>query len=325
MDYNNFLKHSKILSVGSYLPEKVFTNNDLEKFVDTNDSWIVERTGIKKRHIAEQNQLSSDMAKEASLQAIKRASIISEDIDLIIVATTTPDKTFPSTAAKLQSLIGAKNAFAFDLQAVCAGFIYAISVADNYIKSGHVKTALVVGVDKMSALLDWQDRSTCVLFGDGAGAVIIQAQDKNESMIIGTKLYCDGSFENILYTSGGVSSTGSSGTVQMQGKEVFKNAVEKMSSACKEICDIHNISINNIDHFIPHQANIRIMEGVAKKLSFPLEKVIATVDHHANTSAASIPLALEEAVSADKIQRGQTILLTAFGAGLTWGASIIKW
>ncbi len=316
--------NSVITGHGSYLPSKILTNYDLEKIVDTNHDWIVERTGIYQRHIAE-NESNLDMAYHASLAAIKTAKIDKDQIDLIIVATTSSDNSFPSTAAKLQGALGIKNGAAFDIQAVCAGFIYGINIADNFIKAKQATNILLVGVDKMSSLLDWSDRSTCVLFGDGAGAVIISAQESDDKIgIIASKIYSDGSLHEALYTDGGISSTKTAGTVKMKGQEVFKHAVEKMSSSIRDLFIANNMDISDTDIFIPHQANLRIVESVAKKLSLPKEKLICTLDKHANTSAASIPLALDYALENNKIKSGDIVALTAIGAGLCWGSAIIR-
>lgn len=320
------MNRSVIIGCGSYLPEKILTNDDLTKIVDTNDEWISTRTGIKQRHISAEGELTSDMAAKASEIAIKKAGINAGQIDLIIVATTTADRVFPSAAVNVQALIGARNAAAFDVQAVCSGFIYAMSIADNFIKSGQFKTALVIGADKMSAILDWQDRNTCVLFGDGAGAVILQAASSNESRgIISTSIYSDGNFQDILNTNGGVGFSGTVGKVKMQGQEVFKHAVDKMSASVKTALVEAKYSVSDIDFLVPHQANSRILDMVAKKLSVPSEKVISTVQYHANTSAASIPLALDYADNNKSLKKGDLIALTAIGGGLTWGTCLLKW
>jgi 3-oxoacyl-[acyl-carrier-protein] synthase-3 len=318
-------KKSIITGHGSYLPSKVLTNFDLEKTVETNDSWIVERTGIKQRHIAEANELTSDMAIKAAENAINTAKIDKQQIDLIIVATTTPDLTFPSTAVKVQAQLGIKNCIAFDIQAVCAGFIYGLNIADNFIKTNQARNILLIGAEKMSSIIDWQDRATCVLFGDGAGAVIISAQENTEKGIISCKSYSDGNLYDILYTSGGVASTGDAGKIKMIGKEVFRHGVEKMSSSIIDILNDNQLTANDIDVFIPHQANIRIIEGVARKLNFPMEKVICTVDMQANTSAATIPLALDYALNNNLIKSNDLVAMTALGAGLCWGSSLIRW
>lgn len=314
---------SRIIATGSYLPEKFLTNFDLEKTVDTTDSWIVERTGINKRHIAAADELTSDIASKAALKALANANLQAEDIDMIILATTTPDLTFPATATTVQAKIGAKSAFAFDLQAVCCGFVYAIATANNFIKSGQVKNALVIGADTLSRIVDWQDRNTCVLFGDGAGAVVLQACSDG-SGIIATDLHSDGSLNNILKTSGGTSNQ-KTGFIEMSGKEVFKHAVEKMSKSVLSVLEKAQLSVADIDLLVPHQANARILNAVATRLNLPEEKVVITVQDHANTSAASIPLALDFANSQGRIKKDQIIVLEALGGGLTWGSVILKW
>lgn len=319
------MSRAAIIATGSYLPARKVTNDDLAKVMDTSDEWISERTGIKQRFIAEDGQTCSDMAAEAARNAISGSSVSKDDIDLIIVATTTPDKTFPSVATMVQAKLDIKKGAAFDVQAVCAGFIYALSVADSLIKSGMAKTALVIGADKMSSIVDWDDRRTCVLFGDGAGAVILQATDDNHRGIMSNNLYADGSCQDILYVDGGVSSTGSVGKLRMQGKEVFKHAVSKMCESVKEELIKNNLSERDIDLFIPHQANLRILESVAKKLSLKSEQVAVTVDRHANTSAATIPLALDDYAKRGLINSDNIVVLTAIGGGLTWGTCILRW
>lgn len=316
---------SKIIATGSYLPEKFLTNSDLEKIVDTNDEWIVERTGIKKRHIAEQDQLTSDIAVIAAKNAIEKSGLKPEEIEMIILATTTPDLTFPSTATTVQAKLGVKSGFAFDIQAVCSGFVYAISTADSFIKSGQVKNALVIGADILSRIVDWQDRNTCVLFGDGAGAVILQATEEENSGILSFNLHSDGSLNDILKTDGGVSFNQKSGVILMSGREVFKHAVEKMSKSVLNALEKASLKVSDIDLLIPHQANARILSAVADRLNLEKDKVIVTVQDHANTSAASIPLALDFANSQNKIRKGDIIVLEALGGGLTWGSVVLKW
>ncbi|MDX2083029.1 MAG: beta-ketoacyl-ACP synthase III [Rickettsiales bacterium] len=317
--------NSKIIATGSYLPEKFLTNFDLEKTVDTTDSWIVERTGIKKRHIASANQLTSDLACQAANKALINANLQAEEIDMIILATTTPDLTFPATATTIQAKIGAKSAFAFDVQAVCCGFVYAMAIADNFIKQGQVKNALVIGAETLSRIVDWQDRNTCVLFGDGAGAVILQANSKKNHGIICSNLNSDGSLNEILKTSGGISSSQTSGFIEMSGKEVFKHAVDKMSKSVLSALKKANLTIKDIDFLVPHQANVRILNAVANRLELPPEKIILTVEDHANTSAASIPLALDLANSQNRFKEGDVIVLEALGGGLVWGSIILRW
>lgn len=315
---------SIIKSTGSYLPERILTNAELETMVDTSDDWITQRSGIKSRHIAADDQTTSDLALRAALDALSKAGLTANDIDGIIVATTTPDLTFPSVAANVQAKLDAPIGMAFDVQAVCSGFIYALSTADAMIKNQQAKRILVIGAEKMSSIIDWNDRATCVLFADGAGAVILEASE-GQAGILSTHLKANGKLKEILHTSGGPSSNGQSGHIIMQGKEVFKNAVNLMHDIVVEALNHNNISPSDIDWLVPHQANSRIIESTAKKLGMPMEKVVMTVDHHGNTSAASIPLALDEAVSKGDIKRGQTVLLEALGAGLTWGAALVKY
>jgi len=316
---------SVILSTGSYLPEKNLTNKDLEKIVDTNDEWIVQRTGIKERHIAAPDQPTSDMAIRAAERALESSGLTAADIDGVIVATTTPDQSFPSVAVRVQAALGLKAGPAFDVQAVCSGFVYALSVADAMLQTGAMKRVIVIGAEKMSSLLNWEDRTTCVLFGDGAGAIILEAQDNPSNGILSTHLYADGKFRDLLYTDGGTSTTGTAGHIIMHGKEVFKNAVTLMAEIVQEVLDKNAITSDKIDWLVPHQANLRIITGTAEKLHMSMDKVVVTVDKHGNTSAASIPLALDTAVRDGRIQRGQTLLLEALGGGLTWAAALIKY
>jgi 3-oxoacyl-[acyl-carrier-protein] synthase-3 len=321
----NKIINSKIISCGSYLPENIVTNFDLEKKVDTSDEWIFERTGIKERHIAAANQLTSDIGYLAAKDAIKKSGLDIADIDMIIVATTTPDLTFPATATTIQSKLGMKRGCAFDIQAVCSGFIYALNVANNFIKVGQVKNVVVIGADILSRIVDWQDRNTCVLFGDGAGAVVLSATDEADSGILAVNIYSDGDFNNILNTSGGPSSTGNSGFIKMAGREVFKHAVEKMSKCVVDVLEKAGLQVKDMDWMIPHQANARILSAVAKKIELPEEKVIMTVEKHANTSAASIPLALDWALKNHKIKKNDIIVMEALGGGLAWGGVVIRW
>lgn len=317
--------HSKIISTGSYLPKKFLTNSDLEKTVETTDAWIVERTGIKKRHIAAEGELTSDIATIAAKKALENSGLKIEEIDLIILATTTPDLTFPATATTVQAKLGAKNAFAFDIQAVCSGFVFALSTADNFIKSGQVKNAIVIGADILSRIVDWKDRNTCVLFGDGAGAVVLQATSEKNRGIIATDLHSDGSLNEILKTSGGPASNQKSGFIEMAGKEVFKHAVDKMAKSVLSALNKAGLTTKDIDLLVPHQANLRILNAVATRLELPEEKVILTVQDHANTSAASIPLALDFANQKGRIKKDDIIVLEALGGGLTWGSVVIRW
>lgn len=322
---------SKIVGVGGYLPEKVYTNKTLETLVDTTDNWIVERTGIKERHIAENYELTSNLALKASINAIESAKINVEDIDAIILATTTPDRTFPSTATILQSELGiGESCFSFDIQAVCGGFIYALDVADAMIKSKKAKNILVIGAETLSKIVNWEDRNTCVLFGDGAGAVILQAQEYesesiNNSGILASTLHSDGQYFDILKTSGGVSYNKTSGFIEMNGKEVFKLAISKMTDCVLETLNKVNINTEDIDLLIPHQANQRIIDGVGKKLNLNQNKIISSVAYHANTSAASIPLAIDFAVKNKKISSGDLVVLEGIGAGMVWGSILLRW
>ncbi|MBU6339042.1 MAG: ketoacyl-ACP synthase III [Rickettsiales bacterium] len=316
---------SKIIATGSYLPQKFLTNSDLEKMVDTTDAWIFERTGIKKRHIAAECEMTSDIAFEAAKAALKNSSLKAEEIEMIILATTTPDLTFPATATTVQSKLNAKSAFAFDIQAVCSGFVFAVATANNFIKSGQVKNALVIGADVLSRIVDWKDRNTCVLFGDGAGAVILQATEEKHSGIIASSLNSDGSLNDILKTTGGVSSNQTTGFIEMTGKEVFKHAVEKMSKSVTSLLEKSGLKVSDIDLLVPHQANARILSAVATRLGLSDDKVIITVENHANTSAASIPLALDYAVKNNKVKKGDLVVLEALGGGLTWGSVVLKW
>lgn len=319
---------SFIRSTGSYLPEKVLTNTDLEKMVDTTDDWIIQRTGIKERHVAAPDQPTSDLASKAARAALEASGLAAADIDGVIVATTTPDQSFPSVAVKVQAALGLKAGPAFDIQAVCSGFIYALTVADSMIRSGAMKRVIVIGAEKMTSLLDWNDRTTCVLFGDGAGAVILEAREDDASekngKVISTHLYADGRLNDLLQTTGGVSTTGTSGHIVMQGKEVFKNAVTLMADIVAEVLEHNKIAPEEIDWLVPHQANLRIITGTAEKLHMGMDRVVVTVGKHGNTSAASIPLALDIAVRDGRIKRGQLLLLEALGGGLTWGAALVR-
>lgn len=322
----------KIVGTGSYLPEKVLTNSELEGMVDTDDEWIVSRTGIRERRIAADDEATSDLAYQASIKALEMASMDAGKLDLIIVATTTPDLPFPSTAALLQHKLGARKAAAFDLQAVCTGFIYALATADQYIRSGMYKKILVVGAEVLSSIIDWQDRSTCILFGDGAGAAVLVANE-GESGILSSHLHSDGSQAELLYVPGGGSRQPISQEVidkrlhyiSMNGKEVFKVAVTALGDSVIEALEANGLEGEDIDLLIPHQANIRIINATAKRLGLPLDKVMITVDRHGNTSSASIPLALDAAVREGRVRSGSLILLEAFGGGFTWGSILIKW
>ncbi len=323
--------HSVVMGCGAYLPSHIVTNHDLASKMETSHEWIVERVGIHQRHIAAEGEYTSDLAAHAARQALDRAGISSDSIDLIVLATTTPDDTFPATAVTVQQKLGAHHAFAFDVQAVCSGFVYALSVADNFIRSGQVKSALVIGAETMTRILDLNDRGTAVLFGDGAGALVLQAKEgilsKNapERGILSTHLYSDGRYRDALYVDGGPSRGRSVGYVRMQGKEVMKHAVEKIGGSVKKALEFHGLTPQDIDWFVPHQANIRIINAVAKHFSLPMERVIVTVDQHANTSAASIPLALAVAEADGRILPGQLVVIEAMGGGFTWGSAVIRW
>ncbi len=319
--------NSRIIGTGSYLPENIMTNTDLEKIVDTSDEWIRERTGIEQRHIVADDQTTSDLAYEASLRALDMAKVKAEDLDLIIVATTTADKIFPSTAAILQQKLGNRGSAAFDVQAVCTGFIYALSVADQFIKTGMVKTALVTGAESMSRITNWEDRNTCVLFGDGAGAVVLEASEQEG--VLSTHLHADGKHEELLHVPSGISKPPKTDDVSeikmnMKGNEVFKVAVNTLSKIAKETLEHNNITKEDLDWLVPHQANLRIIKATAKKLNLDEGQTIITVNKHANTSSASVPLALDEAVRDGRIQRGQLLLLEAFGGGFTWGSALVR-
>lgn len=313
-------------SVGSYLPKKIVTNDDLAQWVDTSDEWIKQRTGIAQRHMVADDELTSDLAYHAAQDALSHALLSGSDIDVIVVATTTPDDTFPSTATKVQHRLGATNAFAFDVQAVCAGFVYALTVAESLLIAKKAKRALVIGAESFTKLLDWQDRSTCVLFGDGAGAVILESEDAPDHYgILASALHSDGAYRDILYVDGGPSATGDVGHVRMSGQDVFRHAVDKLSTVMQEVLDQAGIRAEEVDWLVPHQANIRIINGMQRKFGLPAERVVRTVDKHANTSAASIPLALSEAVHDGRIKSGDLLALEAIGGGLAWGGSLVRY
>jgi 3-oxoacyl-[acyl-carrier-protein] synthase-3 len=319
---------SRIMATGSYLPERVMTNAELAEMVDTDDEWIRERTGIQQRHIVAEDESTCDLAERAARAALESAHVDPSELELIIVGTTTPDKIYPATACRLQARLGANGCTAFDVQAVCTGFIYALGVADKFIKSGDVKRALVVGADTHSRLLDWSDRQTCILFGDGGGAVVLEASD--EPGIYSTHLHADGSYEDLLYVDGGVPHgagvmTAGNAYTKMRGSEVFKVAVRTLRRIVFEALEANDMSPSDIDWLIPHQANIRIIEATAAKLDIPEDRVVVTIAEHGNTSAASVPLALDVAVRDGRVKRGDKILLEAFGGGFTWGSALIKY
>jgi len=329
---------SIIIGSGSYLPERVVTNTELSQSLDTDDEWIKSRTGIEQRHIAADGQLTSDLALAAAERALESAGVTPEEVDLVVLATATPDNTFPATATKVQHKLGMTNGAAFDIQAVCSGFIFGLAVADNFIRAGQSKTVVLIGAETFSRILDWEDRGTCVLFGDGAGAVVLRASEDDESEgpadtaahnrgrgVLSTHIHSDGSTNDLLYVDGGPSSTQTVGHLRMTGREVFRHAVRNLSDIVEETLDANGMATEDIDWLVPHQANKRILDGTARKLGLPEEKIVVTVDRHANTSAASIPLALDEAVRDGRIQRGDLVLMEAMGGGLTWGAGLVRW
>ncbi len=319
---------SRLAGVGAYLPQRIVTNDDLAKIVDTSDEWIVERSGIRQRHIAAEGELTSDLATAAAREAMEDAGVTAADIDLIVIGTTTPDDTFPATAVKVQANLGVRQGFAFDVQAVCSGFLYALATADKFIRSGDVKTALVIGAETFSRLLDWTDRDTCVLFGDGAGAVVLKAAEsegKNTDVgILSTHLHADGRHRDLLYVDGGPSSTQTVGHVHMEGKEVFRHAVTKLASVVDEALSANGLSSSDLDWMVPHQANRRILAMTAKKVGMSEANVVVTLDKHANTSAASIPLALHTAVRDGRIKPGHLVLIEAMGGGFAWGSALVR-
>ena len=322
------MRRSLLIGCGSYLPERILSNAELAKKIDTSHEWIVQRTGIHQRHVAADGELTSDLALAASRGALEAAGVGVDEIDLIIVATTTPDDTFPATATKVQAGLGVVRGAAFDVQAVCAGFVYALAVADNFIKAGQSNTALVIGAETFTRILDWQDRSTCVLFGDGAGAVVLRGYegsgDASDHGILSTHLHSDGRERDILYVDGGPSSTGTTGHVKMVGKEVYRHAVSKLGSVIEEALTANGLTTEDVDWLVPHQANRRIIDSMANRMKLPIEKVVCCIDLHANTSAASVPLALTEAVRDGRITQGDLVLFEAIGGGLAWGAGLVR-
>jgi 3-oxoacyl-[acyl-carrier-protein] synthase III len=316
--------HSVVLGVGSALPKRRVTNDELAERVDTSDQWIVERTGIRSRYVAENGETTASLATDAARRALEHAGVDAEDIGLIVLATATPDQTFPSSATKVQAALGIDDCVAFDVHAVCTGFLYALSVADSMLRSGSAKKALVIGAETFSRLLDWEDRTTCVLFGDGAGALVLGAEE-TENGILATKLHADGRHNDLLFVDGGPSTTGTVGKLRMKGREVFRHAVVNLADVLTEVLQAAGLTSADVDWVVPHQANARILDATAKKLGLPSQKVIVTVDEHANTSAASVPLAFDTAVKDGRIQRGDIVVLEAMGGGFTWGAAALRY
>ncbi|MBV9570594.1 MAG: ketoacyl-ACP synthase III [Alphaproteobacteria bacterium] len=320
---------SQIIGCGAYLPERILTNDELARMVDTSDEWIAARTGIRRRHIVVDGETTADLALRAATRALADARVTAQEIDLVIVATTTPNETFPSVATAVQSRIGMTRGAAFDVQAVCSGFIYGLAVADSFIRTKQAETILLVGAETMSRLMDWTDRTTCVLFGDGAGALVIRAGegggDLSDRGVFNTKLYSDGRLHDLLYVDGGPSTTGMTGHLRMLGKEVFKHAVINIAESIEASASASGIAISDIDWFVPHQANQRILDATARRLKVAPQRFISTIEDHGNTSAASVPLALDVAVRDGRIKRGDLILLEAMGGGLTWGAALLRW
>ena len=316
---------STVAGCGAYLPERIVTNDELASRIDTSDEWISQRTGIRQRHIAAEGQLTSDLAIAAARRALDNAGLTGADIDVIVLATATPDNTFPATATKVQAALEMTGGAAFDIQAVCTGFVYALAMADNMIRLGQARCALVIGAEVFSRILDWEDRGTCVLFGDGAGAVVLQAAEGGERGVLSTHLFSDGRNYNSLFVDGGPGSTGTAGYLRMAGKEVYRYAVVRMADSVEQALQANGYGHADLDWLVPHQANLRIIETTGKKLDMPMEKVIVTVDRQANTSAATIPLALAEATADGRIRQGQLVALTAMGGGFTWGSALIRW
>jgi len=323
------VRRSVVTGWGSYLPERVLTNEELAKQVDTSDEWIVRRTGIRERRIAADGEKTSDLAIRAARMALEVAGRTPADIDLIVLATATPDETFPATATRVQAALGMTRGVAFDVQAVCSGFVFALNIADNFIRLGQANRALVIGAETFSRILDWQDRSTCVLFGDGAGAFVLEAGEgtgtSGDRGILSNHLHSDGRFHDYLYVDGGPSSTKTVGHLRMAGKEVFRHAVENLAAVISEALAANDLTSGDVDWLVPHQANERILRTTSEKLGLPFERVVTTIERHANTSAASVPLAVSVAVNDGRIRRGQLIVLEAMGGGFTWGASVIRW
>ena len=318
------MRRSVVLGAGSALPKRRVTNEELAQSVETSDEWIVERTGIRSRYVAGEGETTASLAVEAAQRALKHAGVEAVDIDLIVLATGTPDQTFPSSATKVQAALGIKDCIAFDVHAVCTGFLYALSVADSMLRGGNAQKALVIGAETFSRILDWEDRATCVLFGDGAGALVLGAEE-GERGILATKLHADGRHNDLLFVDGGPSTTGTVGKLRMKGREVFRHAVVNLADVLNEVLDAAGLNAGDVDWVVPHQANARILDATARKLGLPAEKVVVTVDQHANTSAASVPLAFDTAVRDGRIKRGDVIVLEAMGGGFTWGAAALRY
>jgi 3-oxoacyl-[acyl-carrier-protein] synthase-3 len=318
------MRRSVVLGVGSALPKRRVTNEELAESVDTSDEWIVERTGIRNRYVAGEGETTASLAVGAAQRALEHAGMDAKDIDLIVLATATPDQTFPSSATKVQATLGIADCIAFDVHAVCTGFLYALSVADSMLRSGNASKALVIGAETFSRILDWEDRATCVLFGDGAGALVLSAEE-SESGVLATKLHADGRHNDLLFVDGGPSTTGTVGKLRMKGREVFRHAVVNLADVLNEVLEDAGLSAADVDWVVPHQANARILDATARKLGLPAEKVVVTVDQHANTSAASVPLAFDTAVRDGRIKRGDVVVLEAMGGGFTWGAAALRY
>jgi 3-oxoacyl-[acyl-carrier-protein] synthase III len=321
---------SHVIACGGYLPERIVSNAELAQRLDTSDEWIVQRTGIRQRHVAAPGEFTSDLALKAAERALANAGMTGADIDLIVLATATPDHTFPATATKVQAALGMTHGAAFDVQAVCTGFIYALAIADNFLRCGQARTALVIGAETFSRILNWEDRGTCVLFGDGAGAMVLRAHrdeggGARERGVLSTHLHSEGELYDILYVDGGPSTTGTSGFLRMEGKEVFRHAVHRLAGVVDEALNANGLKASALDWLVPHQANRRIIDSIGRKLDLAPEKVVITIDRHANTSAASVPLALAEALGDGRIKPGQLVLMEAMGGGITWGAALVRW
>jgi 3-oxoacyl-[acyl-carrier-protein] synthase III len=323
------MRRARIIGTGAYLPARAVSNEELSRTVDTSHEWIVQRTGIEQRHIAADGEMTSDLACAAAREALQNAGLGADRLDMILVATTTPDHTFPACATAVQAKLGADRAVAFDLQAVCSGFVYALAVADNFVKAGQAESVLVIGAETFSRLLDWEDRRTCVLFGDGAGAVVLRAEEGTGTVfdrgVLATLLGSDGRHYRDLYVDGGPSSTGTAGHVRMNGREVFRFAVNALSTATRRVLEIGGLEVDDVDWLVPHQANSRILDAVRRNLGLPEDRMLVTVNRHANTSAASVPLALAEAAAAGKLRPNQIVVTNAMGGGFTWGAALVRW